>query len=86
MIDRALTGRIKEILGSKYTGQILDYMEVKGIVNNKNENYTRGYITHIVNGVKSNPLIEKAIIELCESRLKEYQNVSISKNRILKSI
>ncbi|WP_353158401.1 hypothetical protein [Myroides odoratus] len=84
MIDEILTKRIKDILGSQYTAQILEYMDKKKIKNDKGEKYSRGYITHIVNRRKSNKTIEKAILQLCVEKENEYQDVSILKEKILK--
>jgi len=83
MICEDLTNKIKNILGYRYSAQILDYLTEKNIYNNKGKPFSRGYISHIVNGSREDFRIEAAILELCDIKINHHKNMSIKKKRIL---
>lgn len=84
MISEELTTRIKCVLGHRYTSQILDYLDKKRIFNSLGTPYSRGYISEIVNGTRTNLLVEEAIIDLCNNKAKVVKNVSFKKKELLR--
>ncbi|MGL5276390.1 hypothetical protein [Myroides sp.] len=84
MISEELTTRIKCVLGHRYTGQILDYLYKNGILNSLGTPYSRSYISEIVNGTRTNLIVEEAIIDLCNKKAIVVKNVSSKKKELLR--
>ncbi|WP_158962366.1 hypothetical protein [Myroides fluvii] len=56
---------------------------MNSIYNAKGKPFSRSYITHIVNGIREDIRVEKAIIELCNNKKKQYKDFAIKKKEIL---
>ncbi|ALU25239.1 hypothetical protein [Myroides odoratimimus] len=84
MINEELTIRIKSVLGFRYTSQILDYLDKRRIFNSLGTPYSRSYISEIVNGTRTNLIVEEAIITLCDDKIKRHTNLSLKKEELLK--
>lgn len=84
MINEELSNRIKSVLGYRYTSQILEYLSEKQIFNTLKRPYSRGYISEIVNGTRSNLIVEEAIVELCESKMNQTKILTNRKKELLK--
>lgn len=84
MISEEVTTRIKSVLGHRYTGQILEYLYEKRIFNSRGTPYSRSYISEIVNGTRTNLIVEEAIIDLCNNKANVVKNVSFKKKELLR--
>jgi hypothetical protein len=71
-----LKSKVKEILGTKYSPIIANYLNDKGITNTLSEPYHFSSIQAVVNGTRNNLEMEKAIIELLEITIKKKEKTA----------
>lgn len=83
MISTEETIKLKQIIGSTYTDDVLTLLNAKGIRNRNGHPHTAEYVRVVFIGLRSNQDIEAAIWELAQLKQAEAEEVIKQKNNIL---
>ena len=69
MITKEDKEKIKKVFGGRYSSEIKKLLDKKGLKNRDGNFHTANMIRHVMNGI-SHPVIEKAIFDLYEQKIK----------------
>ncbi len=81
MITKADEKKIRAVIGTRFSAEILKILEEKGIKNPQGEPYSDRYVSHILNGRYENQEIEKAFWELRTKKLALKAEIKTLRNK-----
>ncbi|WP_430409316.1 hypothetical protein [Kordia sp.] len=83
MIHKEQRKKLKEVLGYRYTENVLKILKEKKVTNNKGTLYGTSMIRNVFNGINENKRIENAILELYTRNLAKDEKRESLKNELL---
>ncbi|AXG68196.1 hypothetical protein KORDIASMS9_00386 [Kordia sp. SMS9] len=83
MITKKQHEKLKSILGYHYANDVLKILKTRGITNRKGTAYGKSMIRNVYNGLNENKKIEAAIFDLCAQKLKEKEEETNRRNKML---
>ncbi|RZJ71105.1 hypothetical protein [Flavobacterium sp.] len=81
MITKADEKKLRAVIGTRFSAEILKILAEKGITNKSGVAYSDRYVSHVLNGRYENQEIEKAFWELRNSKLEASRLIKSLKNK-----
>lgn len=75
---------LKKTLGKRYSRAVLDILKLNSSTKENGEEFSIGFISHILNGRYENLIIESAIYELVATRQKTTKKLLKRKKQVIK--
>ncbi|MDA0175884.1 hypothetical protein OOZ35_14120 [Mesoflavibacter profundi] len=84
MITKTVRRKLKRHLKNRYTTDVLKLLSDKQMFNKNGQPYSRGFISHVFNGLNENEDVENAIIEVYEKRKLKVSKKKLKINKVFK--
>ena len=85
MISDEESEKLKELLKNDYTADVLQTLRIKNVTNSNGNEYSRGMVTNVLNGVREHKEIEEALFEVYEERKLAIEKEKERRRQILAS-
>ncbi len=83
MITQTQRNILSNVLGTRYSKRVLEYLNENNIFNKKGNSYSIAYISHVFTGRTEDIKIEEAILEVYKIVKSERKNFNVKKSSIL---
>jgi len=83
MIHKEQRKKLKEVLGHRYTEQVLRILKEYKVTNRRGTAYGKSMIRNVFNGLNENKAIENAILELYTRSIEKTEKTESLKNQLL---
>lgn len=85
MITVAQKKQLKKVLGNRYSVRVISYLTENKIFNKNGQPFSKGYISHVLNGRNEDLNIESALFFLYEQKIDLHSKINAERNHLLEN-